>query len=241
MSQAAVALGELLAPADRVIDSPTSYLIGQLAAELITSASDQELRQLIVATQEPEPQHAGDRDAAPSSRQTVLAMLSGFLQGLLADRRFAATADSPLTVRERVLNLLAIGPHNPSSLSAEIGCSMATTSRALRRLRQQELVDSTPPDSGVGDRRHVMYQLTAKGEKRQDDHFLGQLTDETEDMSDDADDEAVYHYSRLLERLTEFAGELNQHDAAIAEQLSPTLNALKERVESLTRQPVAME
>jgi DNA-binding MarR family transcriptional regulator len=223
MSQSAVALGELLGSADSVIDGPTSYLIGQLASELVTAASDQELRELIVATHEP------DGDGEPSERQAVLAMLSGFLQGLLGQRRRAATADSPATVRERVLNLVAIGPRNPSSLAAEIGCSMATASRALSRLRKQGLVELTAADSALADRRHAMYQLTAAGEQRQDDRFLGRPTDESPEPSDDENEDD--DDGQLLELLQEAIAALLKRAPDLATQLSRALAPLPERVE----------
>lgn len=230
MSQAAVALGELL-DSDRVIDSSTSYLVGQLAFELVSAASEQELRELIVAAEEPDPSDDADEDAAASSRRTLLAMLSGFLEGLLGDKRRAATAESPRTVRERVLNLVAIGPRNPSELSVEIGCSLAAASRALSQLRRQGLVEATSDESDLGDKRYNFYQLTAQGEERQDAHFLGRLTDEAEVSSDDADDEA-YQIGLILEHMERLIAELGKHDPETVNRLWPALSRLKAKVES---------
>jgi hypothetical protein len=110
VSETAAALGELLDSADEVIDSSTAYLIGQLAAELIASASEADLSRLIVATEDSRQSGSSDREAAPSPRQLLLSMLSGLLQGVLADRQSAGRTHSALTVRERMLNLLAIEP-----------------------------------------------------------------------------------------------------------------------------------
>ncbi|MGH3958944.1 hypothetical protein [Mycobacterium sp.] len=260
MSETAVALRELLESAREVIDTPTAYLIGQLAAELIASAPDAELSGLVVAIHDSQPSSSSDRQAAPTPRQSVLSMVSGLLQGVLADRQSAAPigsalpvgarmslvggvpADqpaaertgSPATVRERVLNLLAIEPRNPTSLSTEIGCSIATASRALRGLRENGLVESgTDSDFDLADRRYVMYQLSDKGEKRQADRFFGQLKDEDDAMSEaeKADEGEGYDYGQLLAPLTHLAAELNKHDPAIAAELYPTLDALKDQVD----------
>jgi DNA-binding MarR family transcriptional regulator len=229
VSETAVALGELLDSADEVIDRPTAYLIGQLAAELIASASEADLGRLIVATEDSRQSSSSDREVARSPRQLLLSMLSGLLQGVLADRQSAGRTHSALTVRERMLNLLAIEPRNPTSLSTEIGCSTATASRALRRLREAGLVeDVTKP--GLADGRHVMYQLTADGAKRQDDRFLGQLHDDAGVSEDEYEDHA-YDYGESLATVTQLATELYQHDPAIAAELYPTLEVLKDQVD----------
>ena len=57
-------------------------------------------------------------------------------------------------------------------------------SRALTRLREIGLVESKE-NSELDDGRRVTYQLTTKGEKRQDDRFFGQLSDDEESGSDD--------------------------------------------------------
>ncbi len=222
MSETAVVLGELLDSAEGGIDGPTSYLIGQLAAELVTSAPDTELGELIVTTHQ-------DRQAAPMSRESLFPMLSGLLQGVLSHRQYAGRAGSPLTVRERVLNLLAIEPRNPKSLSSEIGCSVATASRALSRLRESELVERTP-NSEHSDGRYVMYQLTETGERRQDNHFFGLLGDD-DPVSQDSYEDDEYDYGQSLARLTQLVAELSKHDPVIASGLYPTLELLKDQVD----------
>jgi DNA-binding MarR family transcriptional regulator len=228
VSETAAALSELLDSADEVINGATSYLIGQLAAELIASAPDAELSRLIVATQDSQHSGSSDREALPKSRQLLLSMLSGLLQGVLADRQSAGRSGSPLTVRERVLNLLAIEPQNPTSLSTEIGCSIATASRALSGLRKAGLVENIAK-SDLADRRRVIYQLTSKGEKRQDDRFLGQLEDDAV-FEDDYENDG-YGYGQPLADLTHLVAELNEHDPGIAVQLYPTLEVLKDQVD----------
>lgn len=226
VSETAVALGELL-DSDEAIDGPTSYLIGQLAAELITSASsDAELSQLIVTTH----QQSGSpgRRVGRTSRESLFPMLSGLFQGVLADRQSAGTPDSPLTVRERVLNLLAIEPQNPTSLATEIGCAPATASRALGRLRRARLVESRP-NAETADGRNVTYQLTTKGEERQDDRFLGRL-DYDPVLEDDYEDDG-YDYGQPLAELTQLVAGLNKHDPAIAAELYRALDALQDRVD----------
>jgi hypothetical protein len=79
------------------------------------------------------------------------------------------------------------------------------------RLRENELVEYTP-NSDLADGRYVMYQLTARGEKRQDDRFLGQLKDdpafgaciaEEDDAIAEEDYEDVgYDYRQLRAQLT---------------------------------------
>jgi len=226
VSETVAALSELLDSADEAISGSKSYLVGQLAAELITSASEAELSQLIVATHQPS--SSSDRQVASASRESLYAMLSGLLQGVLADRQSGATAGSPLTVRERVLNLLATEPRNPKSLSTEIGCSMATTSRALSRLHHNELVEKTSnPD--LADGRYVMYRLTDKGKKRQEDRFFGRLEDDPISGDDYEDDE--HDYGRSLAQLTQLVAELSEHDPVIASGLYPTLEVLKDQVD----------
>jgi DNA-binding MarR family transcriptional regulator len=217
VSETVAALSELLDAADKATDRPTSYLIGQLAAELIGSASDAELSQMIVATH---------RQSGPS--ESLLPMLSGLLQGVLADRQAAGQTGSLLTVRERVLNLLAIEPRNPTRLSTEIGCSIATASRALRRLHDSGLVKKAPT-AEHSDRRHVVYQLTDNGQKRQLDHFFGRLEDDP--ISEDKYEDEDYDYDQPLAQLIQLVADLNKYDPAIAAELYPALDALKDRVE----------
>lgn len=237
MSEAAIALGEMLGSTDEVIKGTTAYLIGQLAAEFIASASDAELSQLIVDTH----QQSGspDQQDAPTARQALLSLVSGLLQGVLSGRQSVGRAASSLTVREHVLNLLAIEPQNPTSLAAEIGCSLATASRALRRLDDAGLVEKSAK-SHLADGRHVLYRLTSAGEKRQDDHFFGRLTDGDEAASEndrfrsekeDMEVAADYDYGQPLEQLTQIAAQLNEQDQDLARQLYPVLDALKDQVD----------
>ena len=202
--------------------------MGQLAAELVASKSDADLSEAIVAIKRS--QQDFDGEDASRLRQSVLAMMSGLLQGVLADQQSAGQRAAQLTVRERVLNLLAIEPQNPTSLSNEIGCSPETVSRALTRLREIGLVEPKE-NSELDDGRRVTYQLTTKGEKRQDDRFFGQLSDDEESGSDDDEAEPEYDYGRVLVPLTEVVGELNAHAPAIAAVLYPGLDKLADRVE----------
>jgi DNA-binding MarR family transcriptional regulator len=227
VSETVAALDELLDSAGEVVDGPTSYLIGQLAAELIGSASDAELGRMIVAAHRQG--GSSDREVAPPARQSLLSLLSGLLQGVLADRESAGRAGSPLTVRERVLTLLAIEPRNPNSLSAEIGCNAATVSRALRRLQNSELVVRAPT-SEHSDGRYAIYRLTEKGEDRQKDRFFGRLNEDDPVLGGDYEDEG-YDYGQPLEQLTQLVADLNKHDPVIAAKLYPALDALKGQVD----------
>jgi DNA-binding MarR family transcriptional regulator len=231
VSETVAALSELLASTDEVIDPPRSYLVGQLASELVASGTEPQLSEAIVAIKDSQ-QNVGPEDASPY-RESVLAMLSGLLQGVLADRQSAGRPGSELTVREQVLNLLAIEPQNPTTLATEIGCAPATVSRALGRLREVGLVDSEA-SSEPGDGRRVTYQLTTKGEKHLDDRFFGQLADDEQGLSEgDQDDQEdrEYDYSRLLAPLTGVVAELNTHAPAIAATLYPGLDVLKDQVD----------
>lgn len=237
MSEAAAALRELLDPGDEAIKGTTAYLAGQLAAELIASASDAELSQLIVDTHQQS--SSADQQDVPTARQALLSLVSGLLQGVLSGRQSAGRTVSPLTVREHVLNLLAIEPHNPASLATEIGCSPATASRALRRLHDAGLVENAAK-SPLADGRHVLYQLTSEGEQRQDDHFFGRLgdgdevTSEEEEVRSESESEEVgagYDYGEPLERLTQVTAQLNEHDPGLARRLYPALDALKDHVD----------
>lgn len=235
MSEAAAALRELLDPADEVIKGTAAYLIGQLAAELIASASDAELSQLIVDIHQQS--SSADPQEVPTARQSLLLLVSGLLQGVLSGRQSAGRTVSPLTVREHVLNLLAIEPHNPASLATEIGCSPATASRALRRLHDAGLVENAAK-SPLADGRHVLYQLTSEGEQRQDDHFFGRLGDGDEVTSEHdeirseyGEEDDGYDYGEPLEQLTQIAAQLNEHDQGLARRLYPALDALKDHVD----------
>src|SRR6202021_4026232 len=195
MSKTVAALSGLISSADDVASPPTSYLMGQLAAELVASKSAPDLSDAIVAIKDAQ-QNLGQENVSPL-RQSVLAMMSGLLQGVLADQQTDGRRAEQLTVRERVLNLLAIGPRNPKNLTDEIGCSPETVSRALTRLSDVGLVDSmeSPEQS---DRRIRTYYLTPKGEKRQDDRFFGQLADDEGTITDvDAEDQDS-DYGRVL-------------------------------------------
>lgn len=222
MSETAVALSELIDSVEAAIDGPTSYLIGQLTAELVTSAPDAELSELIASTHQ-------EQQAEPISRESLFPMMSGLLQGVLSHRQHAGRAASTLTVRERVLNLLTIEPRNPTSLSTEIGCSIATASRALSRLRDSNLVERTS-NAEHADGRHVMYQLTADGERRQDDHFFGILEDD-DPVSHDTLDDDEHDYRHSLAQLMELVAELSKRDPVISGGLYPTLELLKDQVD----------
>lgn len=241
MSETAAALSELISSADDVTDPSMSYLMGHLVAELVAAKSEAALSEAIVAIKDSQQRLVGG-DASPL-RQSVLAMMSGLLQGVLADQQSAGQDAAQLTVRERVLNLLSIEPRNPKSLSDEIGCSAPTVSRALSRLSQLGLVE--PMDSSEhSDRRVVTYQLTPKGEKRQDDRFFGQLVDDEETITD-ADSEETegddYDYGRILVPLVEVVGELNTHAPAIAATLYPGLDVLKDRVDDAGLRAAAID
>lgn len=229
MGETAVALAELL-ETEGEIDSPTSYLLGQLAAELVTSdASTVELSHLIATTQNAESSSSDGSSAGEHGRQLLFRFLLGLLQGVLVERRAAVSkgTGSPLTVRQRALNLLALAPQNPSSVSAKIGCSFATASRALSRLREQGLVDYVP-SSDEADGRYRMCELTEIGEKHLDDRFLGQVK-ETDEESPEVSDES-YDYRDAVVSLTGAVADLNKHDPALAAKLYPALEALKEQV-----------
>lgn len=228
MSETVASLSELVASADEVVDTPRSYLMGQLVGELVASASEPELTNAIVAVKDSQ-QSADSEDASPL-RQSVLAMLSGLLQGVLASQQSTGRTAAQLTVRERVLNLLAIGPANPTYLADEIGCSPETVSRALTRLRAIGLVE--PMESSEhADGRVVTYQLTPKGEKRQDDRFFGQLGDDEETISDGDVEDQDYDYGQVLKPLTEVVAELNAHAPRIATTLYAGLDVLKDQVD----------
>jgi DNA-binding MarR family transcriptional regulator len=204
--------------------------MGQLAAELVASKSEADLSEAIVAIKRSQQDSYGEDEDASPLRQSVLAMMSGLLQGVLADQQSTGQGAAQLTVRERVLNLLAIEPRNPRSLSSEIGCPPETVSRALTRLRQVGLVEPQE-NSELDDGRRVTYQLTAKGEQRQEDRFFGRLSDDGESVFEDDEAEPEYDYGRVLVPLTKVVGELNAHAPAIAADLYPGLGKLADRVE----------
>lgn len=223
MSETVDALSELIASTDEVIDPAQSYLLGQLGAELVASGSQLQLSDAIVAITD-----AQQKDDTSQFRESVLAMMSGLLQGVLAAQQSAGQTAAQLTVRERVLNLLAVEPQNPTSLSDQIGCSPETVSRALGRLRKVGLVEPKA-SSELDDGRVVTYQLTDKGEKRQDDRFFGRLGDE-EGISDHDQVDQEYDYDQVTQTVTEAVAELNTHAPAIAATFYPGLDALKDQV-----------
>jgi DNA-binding MarR family transcriptional regulator len=228
VSETVAALSELLDSTGEVIDPPKSYLLGQLASELVASGSPLQLNDAIVAINESQ-----RTEDTSQFRESVLAMMSGLLQGVLAAQQSSGQSAEQQTVRERVLNLLAVAPQNPRSLSAEIGCTSEAVSRALGRLRKVGLVEPKA-SSELDDGRVVTYQLTTKGEKRQDDRFFGRTGDEadglTEDEPEDNEPDQDYDYDQLLPQLTEVVAELNTHAPTIAAVLYPGLDVLKDQV-----------
>jgi hypothetical protein len=72
VSESAVALSELLDSADEVVSGPTSYLIGQLAAELVASGSDAELNRLLVTAHKRS--SSSGRQGATTPRQALMSM-----------------------------------------------------------------------------------------------------------------------------------------------------------------------
>jgi len=213
-------LRERLAAPDESFDPDSAHLIGQLAAELAASASEQELSQLAVEIRALE--RDTEHERPPTVRQSVLAVMSGLVQSVLGDRQSAVGAGIPLDIRDRVLNLLVIAPQNPIGLSNAIGCSPAVTSRALTGLREAGLVEATT-SSETDDDPTVVHELTTKGEARQDDLFFGRRIDD--------DEQSPYDYGQVLVPLTEVVAELNTHAPAIAEVLYPGLSVVLDRVD----------
>jgi Bacterial regulatory protein, arsR family len=228
VSETVDSLGERLAARDEDFTDRECHLIGQLAAELIASASEQELSQAIVMIKElrrdtdPEDlRRDSDPEGALSVRQSLLSTMSGLLQSVLGDRQSPGRLGVPLDVRERVLNLLVIAPQNPTELSNAIGCSPAITSRSLTGLHDAGLVEPRSDSEGA-DEEFPVYELTTKGEQRQDDRFFGRLADGPEIPK--------YDYGEVLQSLTGVVAELNTHDPAIAEVLYPGLAVLNDQV-----------
>jgi hypothetical protein len=220
VSETVTSLGELLATPDAELDNVRSHLIGQLAAELVASGSEQDLSQAVIAIKDL--QRGADQEAAPSVRQSLLSVVSGLLQSVLGNRQSAGGVSLPLTVQDRVLNQLVLGQRNPIDLSNAIGCSPAVTKLALTGLRDAGLVEPTP-DSESADDEHVTYELTARGEKRQDDRFFGELVD-------DHVKQPEYDYGQVLGPLTQVVAELNTYDPVIAQALYPGLHVLTNQV-----------
>ena len=219
MSETVDSLSERLAAPDKEFDRDTTRLIGQLAAEL-ASASEEELGNLAVTIRGLE--GAADEESSLTVRQSVLAVMSALVQSLLGDRQSATEVGVPMDVRERVLNLLVLEAQNPISLSNAIGCSPAITSEALTGLSRAGLVEPMVTSDTVDDL-NVVYQLTTKGEARQDDVFFGRRVD--------YDVAPAYDYGKVLVPLTEVVAELNTHAPAIAEVLYPGLDALMNQVD----------
>jgi hypothetical protein len=70
--------------------------------------------------------------------------------------------------------------------------------------------------------RRATYELTARGEQRLDDRFLGQLSDEYQSPQ--------FDFSQALQPLTRVVADLNAHAPVIAELLYPGLDVLKDHV-----------
>lgn len=228
VSETVDALGELIASPASVVDTSKPYLIGQLAAELVSSASQPELSDAIVTITDAL-QSADQEDTSPL-RQSFLTMLLGLLKGVQADQQPTERTAAQLTVREQVLNLLAIEPQNPTSLSAQIGCSPATVSRALARLRNSGLVEPKA-NAEPADGRNRTYQLTSKGEQRQDDRFFGRLADDEVGTSEgDAEDQEV-DYAHQLPPLPLVVAALEKQAPAIADDVNSWLDVLVEHVD----------
>lgn len=239
MGETAVAFAELL-ESDEEMDSSTSYLLGQLAAELIASdPSTVDLNNLIAITQDAQ-RAASEQASSREQRRLMCRLLLGLLQGVLAERQASATkaAVSSQTVRQRTLNLLALAPQNPSSVAKQIGCSFATASRALTRLREQGLVGYVET-SDQADGRHRMYELTQSGESRLDDWFLGQVADSEEDGEQEACDVAQ-NYRNSLISLTGAVADLNRHDPRLAAKIYPVLETLKDQVDDVDVRAAAL-
>jgi hypothetical protein len=219
MSETVDSLIEALAAPDEVFNNDRSDLIGRLAAELVASASEQELSRAVLMVKELQP--GADPEVALSVRQSLLSMMSGLLQSVLGDRQSPGRVGVPLDVSERVLNLLVIAPQNPTELSNAIGCSPAIASRTLTGLHNAGLVEPRSDSEGADDP-FLVYELTTKGEERQDDRFLGRLAD--------APEAPKYDYGEVLQSLTGVVAELNTVDPAIAEVLYPGLAVLNDQV-----------
>jgi DNA-binding MarR family transcriptional regulator len=228
VSETVDALGELIASPDNVVDASKPYLIGQLAAELVSSASQPELSDAIVTITD-SLQSADQEDASPL-RQSFLTMLLGLLNGVQADQQSTGRTAPQLTVREQVLNLLAIEPQNPTSLSAQIGCSSATVSRALARLRDSGLVEPIA-NAEPADGRNRTYQLTSKGEKRQDDRFFGRLADDEVGISEGDEGDQEVDYAHELTPLPLVVAALKKEAPAIAGDVNSWLDVLVDHVD----------
>jgi hypothetical protein len=100
-------------------------------------------------------------------------------------------------------------------------------------LSEVDLVEQME-SSEHSDQRVVTYRLTPKGEKRQEDRFFGQPTDDGGTITDaDAEDteDDDYDYGRVFVPLVEVVEELNSHAPNIAATLYPGLDVLKDRVD----------
>ena len=219
MSETINSLRENLARRDGLFDEKWAHRVGVLAAELIGSASEQELGQAVVMIKE----LPGDsnEEGAVSVPGSLRSAMLGLLQSLLGDRQSTGRTMLPLSVQERLLNLLVLGPGKPLDLSNAIGCSPAIVSAALTELRDSGYVAPTS-DSESADDQLMTYQLTAKGEKRQDDRFLGELADDYV--------KPQYDYGQVLGPLTQVVAELNTYDPVIAQVLYPGLHVLTKQV-----------
>jgi hypothetical protein len=161
MNETVAAIRDLLTPADRPFNSEKSYVLGQLAAELIKTASEEELSEVVLMIKSI--QESADRKGTRSFRGLCLSMVLGLLQGVLADRHSVKRGGLPPTVSERVLNLLTLEPQNTLALADAIGCSPVTTSLALTQLQDAGLIE-LKSDSESADDQHQTYEALRNSE-----------------------------------------------------------------------------
>ncbi|KOV76484.1 MarR family transcriptional regulator [Streptomyces sp. NRRL WC-3723] len=104
------------------------------------------------------PRSASETSAVPGELEDALS----HLQCILVARRTRSNPEGVTWQQYDVLELLRIrGPMTPSGLSASLGVSRATTSKALRVLKDLELVDQRTLGE---DRRELTTSLTPAGE-----------------------------------------------------------------------------
>jgi hypothetical protein len=254
LSETIDSLREKLAEPDAAFDNGRCHLIGLLAAELVATATEEELSQAVVMIKdlqrganaessaykedtwytEADPDIEGyapteadvypdgnvQTESALSVRESLLSVVSSLLQSVLGDHQSTGRVSLPLSVQERVLNLLMLGPHEPIHLSNAIGCSPDITSRALTGLQEAGFIEPTPESNSADGL--VSYELTASGQMRQDKRFFGEPIDELVDQP--------YDYGRVLAPLTQVVAELNTNDPLIARALYPGLHILTNQV-----------
>jgi hypothetical protein len=216
---------ELLTLPDEERRDSKFYVMGTIAAELVSSATGPDLDQAIVMIKDLQ-RSDREHDVSPF-RRLLLSMLCGFLQSFLADRHPAMSPSSPLTVPEHVLNLLTVSPQDTTELANAIGCSPEVTEQAITQLQEAGLIELSSETAGDQlesyEPASAAYELTTKGEQRLDDRFFGQLADES--LSPD------YDLGNVLGPLTGVVAELNAHAPGIAAVLYPGLAVLKDRVD----------